>query len=458
MFRNISLLFMAALLMQSITSHAQHVDAPWGLGVGFNAREFSQIPNNEFENLEWYRAFRIQWGRYLNPSFDAILASTFFASALQDRRKEELLDLDLNLRYKLNNGYMLKERSVIAPYLSAGFGINLQEEVGDQLHYAVPLGVGTRLNFGPHISLDLNVKYHLDVSDNFQDYAALNAGLIINFGQGKEQIVSSSEPTIPPPDSDRDGVLDRDDRCPFLAGPVNLNGCPDSDNDGLIDLDDLCPDEPGTKEDQGCPVRDRDGDGVSDGDDRCPDVKGLPSLFGCPDQDGDGIADIDDKCPEINGVALFDGCPDSDGDGIADANDRCPEEAGTPEMKGCPEPSVEILQTLEMVKKAVKFRTGSSQLTQSSFTILDTVASIMKEFPWYYMKVSGHTDNTGSEQRNLQLSKDRAASCADYLISKGIAEGRVAYQGYGSARPVSDNGTPSGRATNRRVEFVLFME
>jgi OOP family OmpA-OmpF porin len=72
------------------------------------------------------------------------------------------------------------------------------------------------------------------------------------------------------------------------------------------------------------PPKDSDGDGVPDKIDACPTLAGSAKLNGCPDKDGDGIEDKDDKCPTVAGSKEFGGCPDSDGDGIEDAKDKCP--------------------------------------------------------------------------------------------------------------------------------------
>ncbi len=89
----------------------------------------------------------------------------------------------------------------------------------------------------------------------------------------------------------------------------------DSDGDGVMDNDDKCPDVKGEAPD-GCPPKDSDGDGVADSKDKCPNEKGEPP-DGCPstrDSDGDGIIDSKDKCPNEpetkNGFEDDDGCPD----------------------------------------------------------------------------------------------------------------------------------------------------
>ena len=130
-------------------------------------------------------------------------------------------------------------------------------------------------------------------------------------------------------DTDGDGVRDKKDSCPLIAGSKDFDGCPDSDGDGIIDSLDDCPVNPGLVENNGCP--DSDSDGVLDKNDGCPNEAG--TLNGCPDSDGDGVADKDDRCP--NAAGTLNGCPDSDGDGIVDSNDNCPNVAGT--LRGCPD-------------------------------------------------------------------------------------------------------------------------
>ena len=71
--------------------------------------------------------------------------------------------------------------------------------------------------------------------------------------------------------------------------------------------------------------KDTDGDGIYDKHDACPEVAGLKQFNGCPDTDGDGIIDGSDACPDVFGLAALNGCPDTDGDGIADKDDACPD-------------------------------------------------------------------------------------------------------------------------------------
>jgi OOP family OmpA-OmpF porin len=71
------------------------------------------------------------------------------------------------------------------------------------------------------------------------------------------------------------------------------------------------------------------------------------------------------------------------------------------------------------------------------------------------MRISGHTDNTGSPENNMRLSRDRARAVAIYLISGGVSADRLDIEWFGQTKPIADNGRESGRKRNRRVEMLL---
>lgn len=103
----------------------------------------------------------------------------------------------------------------------------------------------------------------------------------------------------------------------------------------------------------------------------------------------------------------------------------------------------------------VTFQTDSADLNASFFRVLDSVALVAKEFDKTIIESAGHTDSTGSEQYNQQLSEQRAATVADYLRSRGIAADRLITVGAGEMRPIATNDTAQGRALNRRVELTF---
>ncbi|HCY43613.1 MAG TPA: hypothetical protein DHV48_20125 [Prolixibacteraceae bacterium] len=103
----------------------------------------------------------------------------------------------------------------------------------------------------------------------------------------------------------------------------------------------------------------------------------------------------------------------------------------------------------------ILFATGKSELNASSKTALNKFATSLKETPETDVTIYGHTDNTGSKEINLQLSKNRAASVASFLNSNGILSERITTEGKSFDEPVADNSTAEGRAQNRRVEIYI---
>lgn len=103
----------------------------------------------------------------------------------------------------------------------------------------------------------------------------------------------------------------------------------------------------------------------------------------------------------------------------------------------------------------VTFETNSASLDPKFFSVLDSVATVMKEYKSTLVTVAGHTDSTGTTDYNQGLSERRASTVAMYLQSRGVATERLAAVGYGENEPVASNSTPEGRAMNRRVEITL---
>jgi len=221
----------------------------------------------------------------------------------------------------------------------------------------------------------------------------------------------------------------------------NMNNLVDTDHDGIPDNMDLCPTIP---EDGKPPFK----------DDGCPAE---------PDADGDGIPDSRDKCPnepeDFDGVDDKDGCPedDADNDGIPDAQDKCPKEPGEKSNNGCPKfiKRVEGGTEIQILKK-VEFEFGKATLRPDSFPILDEIYRLLVANPEILLlSIEGHTDNVGGDETNLLLSKQRAKSCLDYLVKKGIKPSRLTSDGFGKTKPLESNDTAEGRAKNRRTEFHI---
>jgi len=103
----------------------------------------------------------------------------------------------------------------------------------------------------------------------------------------------------------------------------------------------------------------------------------------------------------------------------------------------------------------VLFETNKSTLRREHFSKLDPIVDYLISHPERAVKISGHTDNTGSEQHNLALSRRRADLVAEYLVSNGVDINRVESSGFGSAKAIAANTSEEGRKKNRRVELLI---
>ncbi len=107
--------------------------------------------------------------------------------------------------------------------------------------------------------------------------------------------------------------------------------------------------------------------------------------------------------------------------------------------------------------ESIEFDVGESELKTSMYGDLNKIVNFLYDNPLFKLKISGHTDSFGSEEFNLQLSKQRAQSIRDYIvIFAGIHPSRVEYEGYGSSQPIVEEVTEADKALNRRVEFEIY--
>ena len=462
--KHLSRFLVASLLILLVGSvNAQDANNPWAISVGANAVDFFPVGGDvvdskrkgnlfaEFYNVEdhWNIIPSVSYisvSRYIGDGFVFDVSGSinridqFGDKSLPDPRQFYTADGTVSYSFRnMING----EGGWFDPSLRIGAGANWIEAPSGNVLTAgtANAGAGLKIWLGENFNIGLQSTYKHVFEENrgsrhFQHVAALG----VQFG-GK--------------DTDGDGIYDKDDACPEVAGLAEFNGCPDSDGDGIEDSKDACPTVAGLAEFDGCP--DTDGDGIPDPKDACPTIAGIAALGGCPDADGDGIKDSDDQCPNEAGPRSNNGCPflDKDGDGVLDKDDECPDVAGTVANNGCPEVSVEVLQALNIETKKVLFDYNKASVRAESLSTLDRVASVMMEYPTTRFLIEGHTDDRGRDSYNKNLSDQRAASVRTYLTEKGIPAARLESKGFGEERPIASNKTAAGRQENRRVELSI---
>lgn len=120
-----------------------------------------------------------------------------------------------------------------------------------------------------------------------------------------------------------------------------------------------------------------------------------------------------------------------------------------------PVPPVIQSDSLIVLGAELLFETNKSTLRSDHFAALDPIVDYLILHPERSVKISGHSDNTGSTEHNLKLSKRRADVVAEYLVNSGVAIDRVETFGFGSEKPLVENATEEGRKKNRRVELLI---
>jgi OmpA-OmpF porin, OOP family len=469
--KHLNKIFVAVLMAMGVSSYAQDSNNPWAIGFGVNAIDTrtSAGGGNNWLDRHFSQPFDVKQNWNILPSVSYLSVSRYvgndFTVGLQGsvNKIEKLVSFDPtapdhdgrgmvvtnpgDLMYygidgKVKYSFMnLIKSKVIDPSLHLGGGYTF---LGDSSFGTLNGGAGLAFWFSENVGLELSSTYKkaFDSSDALQrSHFQHTAGVVFKFG-GK--------------DTDGDGIYDKEDACPEVAGLKQFNGCPDTDGDGIIDSEDACPEVAGLASLKGCP--DADGDGITDAEDACPNVAGLASLKGCPDADKDGIADKDDKCPNVAGPKENGGCPwpDTDKDGVADKDDACPEVAGPASNKGCPEVPQEAMDELKSQARFIYFNSGKSTFKTADVPKrLDAMAALIKNFPNAEFLIEGHTDGDGSDSFNQKLSEDRAAVVKNALIDRGISSSKLKSAGYGETMPVATNKTAAGKALNRRTEVKL---
>ncbi len=477
------ILLFSTLLFLLINTHAQTRDKKWNIGLHGGSSQFNGDYSNDFyrTKMPLYGFGGLSVSRYLGTHIDINFLATkgrIGFNSDSGRYSTDITTATLNVRFNI-----LGPASPVRPYLFVGGGAMLFDKnldiTGKKTDYIAPsFGGGINFKLGPSVMLNLQETFFYSNEDKRDGiiagsndaYLLHMVGLSFNFGKKK--------------DADKDGVADRNDKCPNtpVGVAVDKNGCPlDRDNDAVADFEDACPDVAGVAMLKGCP--DKDGDGITDADDRCPEVAGAVGMRGCPDGDGDGVADVDDKCPgtlagyktdttgctldndkdgvmneddacpDKAGPVALKGCPDTDGDGVADNDDRCPNAKGPITNKGCPVITKEDERKITQIASKIFFETNSDKLKTASLEQLDELTTILGRYESARLTIDGYTDSKGTDEYNMALSQKRTESVKTYLMGKGIMESRLTANGYGETKPIADNNTAAGRSRNRRVEL-----
>ena len=104
---------------------------------------------------------------------------------------------------------------------------------------------------------------------------------------------------------------------------------------------------------------------------------------------------------------------------------------------------------------SIRFKFAQSDIDPVSMDLLDKLTASVRQCEQITIEIAGHTDSSGDNNRNIQLSHRRAEAVREALVSRGIEAEQLLVTGYGQNKPVADNSTPEGRALNRRIELNI---
>jgi outer membrane protein OmpA-like peptidoglycan-associated protein len=186
------------------------------------------------------------------------------------------------------------------------------------------------------------------------------------------------------------------------------------------------------------------------------------------DRDSDAISDALDRCPDqaedIDSFEDDDGCPDEDNDAdrIVDAEDRCPmypeQYNGLDDEDGCPDRTAGVVIETSQIRilDRIFYPADSTDVLPQSRPILEALAATLRGNPQILLvEIQAHSDERGSDETNLRVTRLRAEAVRRVLISLGIEPERLRSAGYGERCPVSPEHSEEAWQQNRRVEFRI---
>ena len=209
-------------------------------------------------------------------------------------------------------------------------------------------------------------------------------------------------------------------------------------------------------------IKDSDDDGIVDKYDKCPDVAGLFSNNGCPSVEEEVVAKERDSvvAAHVNGNTLvIQGEEPKEEPSTPKAKNNSGSTApsrSSGASKGLSDDEKYRLKNEILVEmNPIRFAYNSYQLNAKAYENLNTIAVILRNNSNYKISLKGYTDDDGSASYNKKLAEQRAKAVSEYLQSRGVSKERISILAMGKDSPLDDNNSKIGKSNNRRVECRL---
>ncbi|MDZ4666371.1 MAG: OmpA family protein [bacterium] len=360
------------------------------------------------------------------------------------------IDLKRSLRTKEYNW---------VPYLRASLARGTYDAerrfISDDAIIAALSGNALQIGVGLGVKYHINNKWCLNLMSEFVT-TNTDAWDGYDYGTGKDQMIKSSlglRYTFTKGKHVDRTLAWQDNRVDRMQGRIDeqVNSAIKSINDSVDQKFRTLMNKPGTL--------DSDNDGIVDKFDKCPDVAGLFSNNGCPAVEEvaalkEKEALVDKKVEQAASTASATPTVNSTANSTvvsAPANT-----SSSSNVKGMSDDAKYRLKNEILVEmNPIRFSFNSYQLNAKAYEQLNTIAVIMRNNAAYKINLTGYTDDDGSADFNKKLAESRAMAVSEYLQSRGINKDRVKIMAMGKDSPLDDNTSKIGKANNRRVECKL---
>jgi|GEM_PF-2410748 outer membrane protein OmpA-like peptidoglycan-associated protein len=514
------------LILYSLLLQAQNKKFDWGIGVNAGTYSYSALLESKLTNPYEYRiGSSLSVSRYLTNNFNLSIegSRTPIDFPVNPSAKGEplkytdtyLYGANFTLKYKINNGYIIKENSMFAPYFSFGGGAYLTD-YNPNITYIVPLGAGVEVHLGDRTSFIFESQYNRDVIGGELSYMQHNAGIKIHFGKAnkkrlkatkqrnrsrqlakirkyrEEQRIAQARKAkaklqklqqeglvskIPTMDEDEDllmtneSIAMRPDEQPKKINAVTTPPSkPKESNLGKKPTLKSRPAEPVVPVSPGKPT-------VKELQPTLPDTK--PPMRK-PSSSRPEITDVAEESTVTKPVVITKEKPEAT---VTTPETLTPTvikpevpRATVPKPVVVPIPSTPVVpehpQTQVPIKETDKvcenrqrelselgeriiFDKNRYRVRSAMHQDLRQIELLLNDCDKHAYVIIAHTDSDGNMEYNKKLSAERAEAVKAYLVNKGIDAARLITIPYGSSVPIVPNTTDENKAKNRRIEFRL---
>ncbi|MDZ7691742.1 MAG: DUF6089 family protein [Balneolaceae bacterium] len=399
-------LFLFFFLIGTINVQAQTEEQPWSVQVGIGSHSYDgDLGNEMFETSGSDFLWTLGVSHYLSPSFDVGLsASKMKLDYINDmdhnvvakrgtQFQTDNFGINLEGRFKLNNGAILNEDAAIKPYLSAGVGVNiLKHDYGDSENvFGIPVGGGLSYKISESILLNYDFTYNRLFSDGVDGYPS-DPGEVAEAPTGRPALDNS----------------DHDDFLTHTVGIVFSFGGGDkmSREEKLFQQ---------TSE----------------------NVEASRQAAREAQKAAESAQQLNQESKELNQQTQ---------EALSELREERSQSAKRSGM---------LAEKLLNVINNIEFEYNASEVAENSYDDLNMLAQIMNDYSGLEVRVEGHADERGSSDYNMNLSEQRAEAVKDFLVKEGVNESRITTEAYGETRPDMKGNSETAYAQNRYVELVF---